>query len=423
MSSPLSLFRKNQKLLMAIFGVGLMIAFTVSSGAVNQFVRGSRSSPTNPPVVRLKTGDLNETALQNMRYSRLLLQNFMRNVNYLSVERGAQPKSWLGIPDADDEQSLLQTLLLSNKAREMGIVVTDESIVQYLEAYSEGKIQQGEFAGLLNNISQGRMSQSQFFNAMRNELLALRFMELFQRGVDPLPPSTSWALFQRLYRQVSIEAIAFDANNYLSKVGEPTEQEIVALYEEGKDRYPSPNAAEPGFKRRKKVALQYVKADLQPFLDQEKAKITDQAIREFYESNKQEFRDFTVPSQASPATGDAPVTSPTDGSQAAPAAAPTSEGTMPPAANPADTSPAPEAALPTAVPESTPPAPSEPAPAQPPADNLRPSKRPLRPRPRHRQRLAMGRQPEHLSRCRTTLPMPDQKSTRHRRLRSPRQPA
>ena len=422
MSSPLSIFRKYQKLLMAIFGVGLMIAFTVSSGAVNEFISGSRGTPTTQPVVRLKTGDLKENDLQNMRYSRMLLQNFMRNVNYLAMERGAQPKSWLGIPDADDEQSLLQTLLLSNKAREMGMVVTDESIIHYLEAYSEGKIQQGEFAGLLNNISQGRMSQNQFFNAMRNELLALRFMELFQRGVDPLPPATSWELYQRLYRQVSIEAIAFDANNFLSKVPEPTEPEIAALFEEGKDRYPLPSEAEPGFKRRKKVALQYVKADLQPFLDQEKAKITDQAIQEFYEANKQEFRDFSVPSQSTPATGTAPAT---DGTQAVPATTPAVDSNAMPVETPPATSP-----------DSATPAPSEPAPPQPPAEQMPadqpPAEQPPAEQPpaehrlqsnrlqsnrlqsnrlrRHRRRLTMDqRRAESLNLCRTILPIRDRR--------------
>ena len=123
----------------------------------------------------------------------------------------------------------------------------------------------------------------------------MRFMELFQRGIAPLPPAVAWDYYQRLYRQISLEAVPFQASNYLARVAEPSEAAIAQLYEEGKDRYPSLNSTEAGFKRRKKVALQYVKADLQKFLDEEKPKITDEEVRAYYEANKQEYRNVDLP--------------------------------------------------------------------------------------------------------------------------------
>ena len=295
MSNPLAIFRKHQKILLAIFGVALMLVFTVG-GIVSQYMGAPGSSGEDAVVVRIDSGDqlglenLKESQMQNLRYSRIFLQNFMRSVNYLAASRGGEPRQWLGVPIEDNEQSLLRTLLLSRKASEMGIVVTDESIRRYLRSYSSGKIDDREFGELLKSVSQGRISQPQFFDAMRNELLALRFLELFYRGIDPLPPATSWDYFQRLNRQVAIEAAPFPVASYLSQVGEPSDAEVAQLYEEGKDRYPMPNSPDPGFKQRKKIALEYVKADLQTFLEEEKPKISDAEIAVYYEANKQEFR-------------------------------------------------------------------------------------------------------------------------------------
>jgi hypothetical protein len=185
----------------------------------------------------------------------------------------------------------------------MGIVVTDESIKGYLRSYSSGKVDDSEFGNLLQSVSQGRISQRQFFDAMRNELLALRFLELFYRGIDPLPPAVAWDYFQRLNRQVSVEAAAFPVADYLSQVEEPTDAEIAQLYDEGKDRYPMPNSPEPGFKQRKKIALEYVKADLQTFLDEEKPKITDEEVAKYYEANQQEFRTLGGATSSPPSSG------------------------------------------------------------------------------------------------------------------------
>ncbi len=324
MSSPLAIFRKHQKVLLAVFGVALMLVFTVG-GIVSQYTGRSAAGGENPVVVQIESGkelglvNLQESDMENLRFGRLYLQQFMRSLNFLAADRTqSAPKQWLGVPNQDDERSLLQTLLLARKATEMGIVVTDESIKGYLQAYSNGQVGVEEFGRILEEISQGRMSQPQFFNAMRQELLAMRFMELFQRGIAPLPPATSWDYFQRLNRQVSIEAVPFPVANYVSQVAQPSTQEIAALYEEGKDRFDFPSQPEPGFKRRKKIALEYVKGDLQTFLDEETPTISEQAVREYYDANREEFRVFSGSSTDSgdtaspPLSGEEPALPPDD---------------------------------------------------------------------------------------------------------------
>ncbi len=296
MSNPLAIFRKHQKVLLAVFGVALMFAFTIGP-IILQWMGPGTGGVENSVVVRLPSGNLRESDIQSLRNSRMYLLNFMRRINGLAAQQGATPKQTLGIPDSVDERSLVRTVVLSEKAREMGVVISDETIIAFLEQYTDGILLAGDFARELQTISGGRMSQTQFFDAMRGELLAIRFMDLFQRGLFQVTPAASWDYYQRLNRQVKIQAVPFPVEKHLSEVSEPTEQEIEALYGEAKDRFPFPSAPDPGFRRRKKVALQYVQADLEKFLNEEMAKITDDEIEQYYNDNKEKFRNLDLPTE------------------------------------------------------------------------------------------------------------------------------
>ena len=304
MSNPLALFRKHQKILLVVFGVALMVVFTIG-GIVSQSMSIQGPSRQNAEVVKLKSSPasssfetLRESDLDSMRYSRQFLRQFMRTVNAQATERGARPRQYLGVPDSVDERSLLQTLILSQKAEEMGLVVTDENIVNFLRRYTDQKVSDSEFLGIINQMSQGRMSATMFFNAMRNEMLARRFQELFRQGILPSTPGVYWDLYQRLNRQVTIEAVPFNVAEYLDRAPEPSEGEIKEEYDDYKDRYAFPSSPTPGFKERKRIEFQYAQADLATFLDEEKSKITNEQIEAYYNENKEEFRNATLPNES-----------------------------------------------------------------------------------------------------------------------------
>ena len=304
MSNPLALFRKHQKILLVVFGVALMVVFTIG-GIVSQSMSMRSPSRQNAEVVKLKSSPtsssfetLRESDLDSMRYSRQFLRQFMRTVNAEAAARGATPKQYLGVPDSVDERSLLQTLILSQKAEEMGLVVTDENIVNFLRRYTDQTVSAGEFGNIVKQMSQGRMSTTMFFNAMRREMLALRFQDLFRQGIFPSTPAAYWDFYQRLNRQVAIEAVPFNVAEYLDRAPEPSAAEINKEYEEYKDRYAFPSSPTPGFKERKRIEFQYAQADLATFLDEEKSKITNEQIEAYYNENKEEFRNATLPNES-----------------------------------------------------------------------------------------------------------------------------
>ncbi len=305
MSNPLAAFRKHQKILLGVFGVALMIVFTVG-GIVSQWMGTGGPRPTKDvSVVKLKadpaaksTETLSEQDMMSMRSTRLVLREFMRRINGLAAQAGATPQRSLGIPDSVDERSLLQTLILSQKAKEMGVVVSDQSINDFLLRYTQNKLVLGDFTPVLANLTQRQWSTTRFYNAMRQEMLALRFIDLFNRGLYPATPAASWDFFQRLNRQVQIEAVPFKASEYLDRVNQPTDAEIKKEYEAGKDQFSFPSSPDPGFKERKKISLQYVAANLDPFLEKEKNKITPKEIQDYYDQNKENFRNTELPNES-----------------------------------------------------------------------------------------------------------------------------
>jgi hypothetical protein len=301
MAHPMAFFRQHQRRLLAVFGVALILVFTVGS-IVSQYLEMARASGANKVVVNLGSGDLRESDLQQLRNSRQLLQRFMQVVNVTAASKGATPKRFLGVPDRDDENSLVQTAILARQASDMGIQVSDDSIIRFLERYTDGTMQPGEFAAVLQNITQGRVSQAQFFEAMRREMLAIRFTDLFQRGITPATPSAIFDYWERLNRRLSFEAVPFEAADYLARVGEPESKEVEQLFEEGKERYPRPDSPDPGFRRLKKVAFQYIKGDLETFMADAKAQVTAAQIQEYYDSHKEQFRRVALP--GSPLGGD-----------------------------------------------------------------------------------------------------------------------
>lgn len=338
MAHPMAFFRQHQRRLLAVFGVALILVFTVGS-IVSQYLEMARASGANKVVVNLGSGDLRESDLQQLRNSRQLLQRFMQVVNVTAAGKGATPKRFLGVPDRDDENSLVQTAILARQASDMGIQVSDDSIIRFLERYTDGTMQPGEFAAVLQNITQGRVSQAQFFEAMRREMLAIRFTDLFQRGITPATPSAIFDYWERLNRRLSFEAVPFEAADYLARVGEPESKEVEQLFEQGKERYPRPDSPDPGFRRLKKVAFQYIKGDLETFMADAKAQVTPAQIQEYYDSHKEQFRRVALP--GSPLGGD--TGSPLGGT--APDASSNLPGSTPPATPPATpTDPASEAA-------------------------------------------------------------------------------
>ena len=388
MSSPLSFFRRNQKILLAVFGVLIMLTFVVGDYLV-QYGSPGGASVADEMVVRWKHGRIDERELWAIRDTHNLTVRFLDLLVQKTIEAKGQPRGLgvvvmdgrvfdPGIPRSYAEEDLVQTVILARKAQDLGVRISDAALDDFLDTLTDNVVPRNQFGALLQEATQGRLDRSQLFDQLRMELAAQHMRVMAGSGLFAMSPSLAWDSFNRLNRRVQAELLPLPVADFESRVtGQPSEAQIVALYEEGKDRFPSPDSPEPGFKRRRKIAFQYLKADFDKFLQQEMAAVTQEQIEEYYENNKS---DFKVPDQVPDEEPESADAMPDDAppAEAPPTGAPAKDSEP---AEPMDATEQPAVEQPPAEPQETgpslaPPATNPtPAPAAPPEGESKQSRR------------------------------------------------
>ena len=294
MSSPLSWFRKNQKFLLGFFGVALMFVFTISLGSgvdpiIDRLSGRTSGGPSDNAVVTWDGGQLGENQLGELRRRRILLRRFVTGVMRTARERGGQQQV-LMLPMFTGDQSLLELELLAREADVMGIEVRDEAVLGYLNQLSGGTIQPAEYGQLLKEHTGNNLSENALFALLAREIKAHKVRGLVQSGSFPASPVAGWDYYNRLNRLIKAEIMPIMVDDYLDKVGEPSDAEVEALFEKYKNQYAHPLSPEPGFRQRERRAFQYVKLDYNAFLEEEKAAVTDEEVQKYYNENKQQYR-------------------------------------------------------------------------------------------------------------------------------------
>ncbi len=409
MSNPLAIFRRYQYVLLVVFGVMLMIAFVIAPPLDDYLrMRSMGEAMADDVVVTWRGGSFRESELARMRQKHLLAFQYLLALVQDTIAREGTPRGVQrdqlgrivapGIPPVNSDQELVETYLLARKGETMGIVISDEAVLEFLENLTDERLLQYEMGQVFAKNFGDRFDERTLIDQLKTELLAMRVREMAQAGLLVPPPGAvtptqAWDYFKRLNRRIKVEVAPLVVADFEGQVkGEPTASELQALYDQGKDRFSQPDRAEPGFRRRRELAFQFVKADFDAFLAEEKAKIidtiTDAAIDAHYEQNKQRYTVSTAPaapvppaeSPATPSTEPAatpPPAAPSGGASPAPSDTPPApaESAAPapaapaPAATPAPAPAAPATPAPAAAPEpaapapATPPAPAEPAPA------------------------------------------------------------
>ena len=297
--NPLSIFRRYQKLLLVVFGVLLMISFTIGA-SISQWVaenRGGGGGSSNEVVVKWDGGSIREFDMTMLRQKRNAMLRFLQVAQQTAVQRGATPPR-LPLSMSDAEEVLVGIELMSDEAEKLGLQVDDLAIEGYLQYATAGELTSPQLGEIFQNVTQNQMSRIELFEIIRKELLANRYQSMLTSG-QSLPPGLAWDYYNRLNRRVTAEVLPLEVEDeeFLSRVGQPKETELRMLYEENKTRYPSQASAEPGFKSLPKAKFQFIKFEYKRFLDDAVAKVSDEDVKKYYEENKDSFRDSTSSSE------------------------------------------------------------------------------------------------------------------------------
>jgi len=279
MASPFTVFRKHQKVLIATLGLLAMIAF-VFLGTIQQTMTGGARS--NPVVVSTKAyGDIKEYQLHEMLQRRQIVFNVLHRAISEAMGYPARPE-WIEREIGPvSEESVVNTWLMAERAKELGLTVSVRAINAFLKEQTADRVTGHQFKTILKGL---RVSERQLFEALRVELLARQLQQMFLISLEGTPPDQRWDYYQRLNRRATIEVVPIPVARYIDKVADPDDSELQAFLEEHKNVYAQPNSPEPGFREPQKIALQYFKASYDGFVDPNS--VSEEEVKQYYEQFK-----------------------------------------------------------------------------------------------------------------------------------------
>jgi hypothetical protein len=322
MASPFHVFRKHQKVLIATLGLLAMVAFVFLDPLMSLLGggRGSGGGTTNDVVIEWDDGEIREFDLDRMLRMRAVLNHFVQTAWQLgamaSGSEGGTPPDFGPV----SERSVVQTAIFAKAAEDQGFVVSDETINRYIERITHDSVTPARLREIIAKRSVGNMlvTMDTIFAGLRTELLAQALIGNYLVAADSATPLELWLQWQRLNDRATIEVAAVPVASFVSQVANPTDGELQAFYDTYKDVVKRPvvvagtqlESSQPGFKVPPQVALAYVRADYERFVDKLMPEVTDQEITEYYEQNKRNFvRPTLLENQGEGAAGSEPAPS------------------------------------------------------------------------------------------------------------------
>ena len=380
MANPMNLFRRYQKIMVALLGVLCMLIFVVAEPLMQL---GRSAKVDDPVVVRTNFGELKQSDLQQRINARERLNEFLTRAIYSASElagrqQGADPqrtamvaqtmlmrlaqRNFLGEHLAT-ESAVVRSMLLEHNARALGMTLSDREVFDLLRQITFEQLSVEQLASLARGVG---FSEQELLNELRSNQLANQFYAMML-GLDEftgVSPEQRWEYFQRLNRAVSIEALPLQVADFVAQVSTPDENQLQTLYEQHKHDVARRDSPTPGFHEPAQGKFQYFKASYEPYLDE--IEVPPAEIYDAYEEERETIHRLSTPAALS---GLAPDTFPSNpvAEQAAPAGgAVTPEAGVAPGEGGAETKPAAPVATEPAAPPTEPAAPgAEPKPAAP----------------------------------------------------------
>lgn len=367
MSSPFGYFRKHTKAFMAVAAVLCMFIFVIG-GAFDPSGQGNAGA--NATVATWNGGSLDQQQLNTLISHRIITDEFLKRL--FTTAGGTEYDLPTDIPvqgilltaqqQDNIEQIVVETEVEADLAKRAGIVVSDDVVNHYIEQMGLNKVSNEEIVRLLGTVGNRNPNTSEgiVFGTLRKLLAAFFYTQMYVDAGGVVMPHERWEDWRQVNERISLQAATLPVEKFLSEVPEPTEAQLLALYNDYKDFPPgqvvrvgdrllkSPN---PGFAEPRRVRLQYVKGSVDQLAEKLKDKITEDDIAYYYEKNKaSEFLKLGLPgateSESTPDSIPAVETESTDSPAATPPAEPSAPAaTTPPTSDEpaADATPATEA--------------------------------------------------------------------------------
>ncbi len=293
MASPFSVFRKNQKVMMAGITILAMAAFVL----VNPFGggRGSGNQQGSPslPIATWNFGKIYLGDVESRLQSRHMVNAFLIQVFAEAKKKGGAIEGQRPPQFPETRQAALDAIVLHKKAEQLGLTVSDATVNQFINGVGDDKLSGQELDAAARGLGTVglRPSTEQIVNALRFELETNKLLELLESDLlSGMTPEQRYDYYGRLHRKAVIQVLPVEVKDFVNKVPNPADSDLRALFEKYKEYINSPESPEPGFKVPPKAKFQYFAAKLDDFANAEKPKVTDEEIKKYYDENKEQFR-------------------------------------------------------------------------------------------------------------------------------------
>ncbi len=320
-------------------------------GAVCGWVLPGVISPSNVYVRTSTIGAFDNKRISELMNRRTIANVFMQQAFEKSIGPGmGQFAPQFRFYTNSDEDDLTFGELMRTEADKLGIVVTDAMVSDYINSRTDEKLSAAAFAEVRSTLNFGGspVSAEELFDAFRDEIKAqMAFQQLSpQMASVPQGPEVYYAMFQRTKVSQRLNTARLDVDAFVSEVADPSEAEVVSLFEERRRKIPGiDEPGSVGFFQDNKAKLAYIELGYKK-VEESVTPPTEPEIEAHYNENK-DLR-YRKPSTPIPTTPTAP--------DSATSSAPDAPAASAPAGNaPATDTPVPDPPVP------DPPAPDAPA--------------------------------------------------------------
>lgn len=291
MASPFKVFRKNQKAALAILTVVAMGGFVVLPPILQIMGgRGNQPAARRDVVSTTRYGNLDAYEMHQLRQDRGAVRSFLAGVEYLVREkqRNSQAQTvaqTLLMRLAPTDESIVETWLLANRAKELGVVVDDRAVNLFIQLVTENSVTAERLTAMLR---QSDLSENQLFRLLKHELMAMRLQDLVYTSLVPMTPGERWDYYQRLHRNMSIQLAEVPAERFVASVADPDEPTLQQFFDRYKDKEHIPASPDPGFRVPTRIAVEYFKVDYDHLFEPGE-------LEKYYEEHKEEFKRESLP--------------------------------------------------------------------------------------------------------------------------------
>lgn len=351
MANPFEAFRKYQAVMLAVFGVLIVIVFTVGDSLTQMAGGGGGGTVKDPVVVTWVGGDVRRSELDIEINKRAMVGRTIYRLQLAAFQNSNFPESFLDqimkqprfanrrivTQQSLNPDATFQYMLLLRKADQLDIHVSDDEVFGYLDLLTQSPMDgKPQFSRAeMNDIIQGppgnrHGSSKAFFELVRNELkaTAVRNNLLLRGGFQNVPPGEKLAYYRQVEKQIDAELIAVPVDQFVGQVSDPSSQsELEKYFLKYKADLPTyrrvggtqlPTSA-PGFKQPYKVEIEFIRFSHDEFVDRAREEIEkDEAkILAFYERHKDTDPKLQVSDvEADAAEGDAAEATEEEGEEA-----------------------------------------------------------------------------------------------------------